>query len=161
MWLIRLRLVTAVLLFAIPAFLCMFNTVTHTYASPSGTTPAEWVSVCEDKTYEQHLSGLEGRLEYIDLQLSTGGRENTCDLTMTVTDVTDGQVLAVVSADPERIQDGEAYRFRFSQVHWTESHEYCVSLTSDGTKENYFSVGIAPGSRFHRRQLRLALPNLG
>lgn len=144
MWLIRLRLVTAVLLFAIPAFLCMFNTVTHTYASPSGTTPAEWVSVCEDKTYEQHLSGLEGRLEYIDLQLSTGGRENTCDLTMTVTDVTDGQVLAVVSADPERIQDGEAYRFRFSQVHWTESHEYCVSLTSDGTKENYFSVGIAP-----------------
>ena len=145
MWLIRLRLVSAVLLFAVPAFICLYDTVAHTYVIPSSTIPTEWVAVCDGHTYKQHLSGAGGNLKYIDLQLATYERDNTCDFTMTLTDETTDQVLAAVSAAPSQIQNCAMHRFRFSNVELSQGHDYCISLSSaGGSEDNCFAVGIAP-----------------
>ncbi len=145
MWLIRLRLVTAVLLFAVPAFICMYDTVTHTYITPTAAAPTQWVDVYEGDTCRQYFSGADGSLQYVDIRIATYGRENTCDLALTLRDETTGEVMATVFADQEEMRDSEMYRFHFSDVELSQDHDYSVALSSEGGAEgNCFAVGIAP-----------------
>lgn len=145
MWLIRLRLVAAVLLFAVPAFLSLYDTVNSVYLEAGDIDQIEWIPVYEEQSYEQYFSGVAGTLDYIEIELATYERENTCGLTMQLIDVTSGEELAAVEADPETVVNCGMHRFSFSNIDLTAEHEYCAALVSKGgTDGNCFAVGIAP-----------------
>ena len=103
------------------------------------------MDIYEGETCRQYFSGEDGSLQYVDIRITAYGRENTCDLALTLTDETTDEVLAIVFADQEKMRDGEMYRFHFSDVELDQAHNYSVALSSeDGTEGNCFAVGIAP-----------------
>lgn len=141
-WLLRLRVLVAALLFIVPAFLCVREAQKGKNDIVWAPHPTEWVGILSGNTYEEHFTGISGEMECIYLCTATYDRENDCEVTVRLIEEESGNQLAETTLNGTEVRNGDYTEVEFPDVTVSEGKTYTVVISSeDATATNCIGIG--------------------
>lgn len=141
-WLLRLRVIVAALLFIVPACVCVLNAQKGKNDVVWVSHPTEWMGIFSGNTYEEHFTDVEGELESIYLYTATYDRENDCQVTIQLIDEESGSPLAEASLDGADAKNIEYTKVEFPDTVVSAEKSYTILISSDdATDTNCIGIG--------------------
>lgn len=146
--LIHLRVITAVFLFAIPAFLSLHDTIQKSndiYLSEEyiNKETTEWRAVTSESELSQTVTGIEGTVEQIGIKTATYDRANYSDLTVSIVNTESNTELVSYQISPRAVKNLQYIELDIPDFEMKKEETYKISVySSNGTSDNCFAVGV-------------------
>ena len=146
-WLLDLRVLVAALLFIVPAFLCVYESLKSKNDITFAPNPTEWQYILADTVYEQHFTNLDGTIESITFYTATNDRVNNCTIDIQLVEEMSEDILSETTFDGEKVKNLGYTRIDIPDVVVNGNEEYKIIISSkDATTENCIGFGVELGT---------------
>ncbi len=142
MWLLRMQLIAAVVVFAIPCFYAASYDAAREYIT-MGENQTQIAAVVSDSRIVQEIGDMNGELDSVEFFVYTYARSNTADVYLQITEKSTGNVLFKENVDCTGTADGNWRRVPIDNVFLSDSQNYLIEIGStNGTSENCYAIAL-------------------